>query len=89
MNSETLEKTLLAQVENLANGNLNKEEIETLIAKSRAMTDLTNSYIEIQKTKLDAQRVKIEAVKVASTQGFGLNYEHYLGIEADPKDLRK
>lgn len=89
MNTENLEQMLLAQIETLNNSNLDKEATALLIEKSKTMTDLTASYLDIQKIKLDAQRVKIEAVKVASNQGYGLNYEHYLGIEANPKGVKK
>ena len=48
------------------------------------MSDLTGNIIEIQKVKIDAQRVRIEAVKVAQ-DACGLGYENYLGIEADKR----
>ena len=83
---EELEKTLLDQIEKLNQDDVmvSDKDNEQLIARSKAMSELTNSYIEIQKTKIDAQRVKIDAVKVAM-DSCGLGYENYLGIEADKK----
>lgn len=79
-----LENVLLDQIEKLNDDSVmsDTEQVKNLIERSRAVSDLTNSFIEIQKTKLDAQKVKIEAVKVASNQGYGLKFEKYLGIEA-------
>ena len=67
MRIEELENTLLDQIEKLNQDDVmaSPEEADRLIARSKAMSELTNSYIDIQRTKIEAQRVKIEAVKVA------------------------
>lgn len=86
MKIEELEATLLDQIEKLNQDDVmvSDKDNEQLIARSKVMSELTNSYIEIQKTKIDAQRVKIEAVKIVQ-DACGLGYENYLGIEADKK----
>lgn len=86
MRIEELENVLLDQIEKLNQDDVmdKSDEADRLIARSKAMSELTNSYIDIQRTKIDAQRVKIEAVKVAQ-DSCGLGYENYLGIEADGK----
>lgn len=86
MKIEELENTLLDQIEKLNQDDvlINPEEADRLIARSKAMSELTDSLIDIQRVKIDAQRVKIEAVKVAQ-DACGLGYENYLGIEADKK----
>lgn len=86
MKIEELENTLLDQIEKLNQDDILKapEECDRLIARSKAMSELTDSIIDIQRVKIDAQRVKIEAVKVAQ-DACGLGYENYLGIEADKK----
>ena len=84
MKIEELEATLLDQIEKLNQDDImdKPEEADRLIARSKAMSELTDSIIDIQRVKIDAQRVKIEAVKVAM-DSCGLGYENYLGIEAD------
>lgn len=86
MKIDELETTLLDQIEKLNQDDVmtNPEEADRLIARSKAMSDLTDNIIEIQKVKIDAQRVRIEAVKVAQ-DACGLGYENYLGIEADKR----
>lgn len=86
MKIEELEATLLDQIEKLNQDDImdKPEEADRLIARSKAMSDLTDNIIEIQKVKIDAQRVKIEAVKIVQ-DSCGLGYENYLGIEADKK----
>lgn len=86
MKIDELEATLLDQIEKLNQDDVmtSPEEADRLIARSKAMSDLTDNIIEIQKVKIDAQRVRIEAVKVAQ-DACGLGYENYLGIEADKK----
>ena len=86
MKIDELESTLLDQIEKLNQDDVmtTPEEADRLIARSKAMSDLTDNIIEIQKVKIDAQRVRIEAVKVAQ-DACGLGYENYLGIEADKR----
>ena len=86
MKIDERESTLLDQIEKLNQDDVmtSPEEADRLIARSKAMSDLTDNIIEIQKVKIDAQRVRIEAVKVAQ-DACGLGYENYLGIEADKK----
>ena len=86
MKIDELESTLLDQIEKLNQDDVMTapEEADRLIARSKAMSDLTDNIIEIQKVKIDAQRVRIEAVKVAQ-DACGLGYENYLGIEADKR----
>ena len=86
MKIDELESTLLDQIEKLNQDDVmtTPEEADRLIARSKAMSDLTGNIIEIQKVKIDAQRVRIEAVKVAQ-DACGLGYENYLGIEADKR----
>ena len=86
MKIDELEVTLLDQIEKLNQDDVmtTPEEADRLIARSKAMSDLTDNIIEIQKVKIDAQRVRIEAVKVAQ-DACGLGYENYLGIEADKR----
>lgn len=83
MKIEELENVLLSQIEALSDNDFlaKPEDAEQLISRSKAMSELTNSYIDIQKTKIEAQRVKIEVVKVAQNS-VGLGYESYLGIDA-------
>lgn len=68
MKIDELESTLLDQIEKLNQDDVmtNPEEADRLIARSKAMSDLTDNIIEIQKVKIDAQRVRIEAVKSCS-----------------------
>ncbi len=79
-----LENVILDQIEKLNQDDVmaKPKEAELLISRSKVISDLSNNFIEIQKTKLDAQRIKIEAVKVAQ-DAKGLGYENYLGIEKD------
>ena len=77
-----LENVILDQIEKLNQDDVmaKPKEAELLISRSKVISDLSNNFIEIQKPKLDAQRIKIEAVKVAQ-DAKGLGYENYLGIE--------
>ena len=70
-----LEDVLLNQIEMLNDESIltDKETAMLQIEKSKAISDLTKNYTEIQKTKLDI-------VKVASHDGSGY-YDKYLGIE--------
>lgn len=83
-----LERTLLDQIEKLNDDSIfeDKQAVENLIARSKAISDLTNSYIDIQKNKLESQRLKIEAVKVMHETAIGIGkaddgVKKYLGIE--------
>ena len=82
-----LEKVILDQIEKLNQDDVcaTEDESRQLIERSKAISDLTNAFMKIQDTKLDEQRLKIEAVKVVSDKAFGLKFENYLGIE-DKKD---
>lgn len=70
-----LEDVLLNQIEMLNDESIltDKEAAMLQIEKSKAISDLTKNYTEIQKTKLDI-------VKVALHDGSGY-YDKYLGIE--------
>ena len=74
MNIKELEATLLDQIEKLNDDSIadSEETCRALIERSNAMSDLTNSYIGIQRLKLDV-------VKTLENNG-GL-YEEYLGID--------
>lgn len=74
MDIKELEKTLLDQIEKLNDDSIadSEETCRALIERSNAMSDLTNSYIGIQRLKLDV-------VKTLENNG-GL-YEEYLGID--------
>lgn len=79
-----LETTLLDQIEKLNQDdvcNASKDELNSLIERSKAMSDLTKNYVELQKVKIDSKRVTIEAVKLACGDGNGYMYEKVLGIE--------
>ncbi len=69
-----LENVLLNQIELLNEEGLldNPEEAKIVIEKSKAISDLTRNFTDIQRTKL-------EVVKVAISEN-GL-YDQYLGIE--------
>lgn len=73
---QELEDTLLDQIEKLNDDSLmdNEEDARILIGKSKAISDLANSYVEIN-------RIKLEVVKELNNNG-GL-YEHYLGVEIE------
>ena len=91
---EELEERLLGQIGMLNDCSVmaTKEDTEMLINRSRCMVDLADNYIELQKTKLEDKRLKIEAVKVmhrASEMFNGKedkNVMSYLGIESVGKD---
>lgn len=74
MKIQELENCLLDQIEKLNDDSLasDPEAAKAVIEKSKAMSDLTNSYIGVQRMKLDV-------VKHLNNNG-GL-YEDYLGIE--------
>ena len=83
-----LEKTLLDQIEKLNDDSLfdDKEAVEKLIERSKAISELTGSYINLQRNKLDAQRLKIDSIKVMHDVAVGIGktdegVKKYLGIE--------
>lgn len=85
---EELENTILSQIEALGDNDLlsDPEDAKQLIDRSRAMAELTNSYIEIQKTRLERQKVKVDAVRVMHAVTTGNRSEddkvqRFLGIE--------
>lgn len=71
---QELENVLLDQIEKLNQDDIasDKEAAQVLIERSQAMSTLANSYISINRLKLDV-------VKELNNSG-GL-YESYLGIE--------
>ena len=85
---EELENTILSQIEALGDNDLlsDPEDAKQLIDRSRAMAELTNSYIEIQKTRLEGQKVKVDAVRAMHAVTTGNKSEddkiqRFLGIE--------
>lgn len=75
-----LEKVLLDQIEKLNDDSIMEqpEQAKMLIDRSNSISSLANSFMSIQKTKLDI-------VKELNKNG-GL-YESYLGIKDDKKAL--
>lgn len=75
-----LEKVLLDQIEKLNDDSIMEqpEQAKMLIDRSNSISNLANSFISVQKTKLDV-------VKELNKNG-GL-YESYLGIKDDTKAL--
>lgn len=71
-----LEDTLLDQIEKLNDDSLmdNEEDARILIGRSKAISDLANSYVEINRMKLDIVR------ELNSNGGL---YKQYLGIESE------
>lgn len=85
---EELENTILSQIEALGDNDFlsDPEDAKQLIDRSRAMAELTNSYIEIQKTRLEGQKVKVDAVRVMHAVTTGNRSEddkvqRFLGIK--------
>ena len=85
---EELEDALLGQIGMLNDLSVmeEKKSIE-LINRSKAMAALANSFIELQKTKVAEQKVKVDAVKVWHNTMTGIasadsSVQKYLGIEA-------
>lgn len=83
---EELEDIILGQIGMLNDTSvMAKEESQELIDRSKTIEGLANSFIDIQKVKLDAEKTKIEAVKVAYSTAVGIPKEdnsvrQYLGI---------
>ena len=70
-----LENVLLDQIEKLNDDSIadNKEEVEKIIGRSKAISDLAANYINIQ-------QLKISAVLAVEKTGGMPAYEKYLGI---------
>lgn len=68
-----LEETILSQIEALNDDSLSddEEKAKRIIDRSKAMAELANSYVSIQRMKLDA---------VKELNRNGSLYEKYLGI---------
>jgi len=71
-----LEKMLLQQVELLGSDNLaDAEKAKLMIERSKAMSELADSYVSINRMKLDV---------VKELNQNGTLYEKYLGVEMPP-----
>lgn len=70
-----LENVLLDQIEKLNDDSIadNKEEVEKIIGRSKAISDLASNYINLQ-------QLKISAVLAVEKTGGLPAYEKYLGI---------
>ena len=70
-----LENVLLDQIEKLNDDSIadNKEEVEKIIGRSKAISDLASNYINIQQLKISA------VLAVEKTGGMPV-YEKFLGI---------
>ena len=70
-----LENVLLDQIEKLNDDSIadNKEEVEKIIVRSKAISDLASNYINIQ-------QLKISAVLAVEKTGGMPAYEKFLGI---------
>ena len=93
--TEQLENYILDQIGMLNDMSImsDQKKAKELIARSKAVSDLTNSYIDIQRTKLDEQKVKIEAVKVMHDTAVGFRgddekVQKYLGIDFSPNSVK-
>lgn len=71
-----LEKMLLQQVELLGSDNLtDTDKAKLMIERSKAMSELADSYVSINRMKLDV---------VKELNANGTLYEKYLGVEMPP-----
>lgn len=71
-----LEKMLLQQVELLGSDNLaDADKAKLMIERSKAMSELADSYVSINRMKLDV---------VKELNQNGTLYEKYLGVEMPP-----
>lgn len=79
---EELENAILSQIELLSDDSIfnDSENFDKLIKRSNAISELSKSWIQVQQTKTDEKRVKIEAVKVM--------YECSNGIPKDDKSVK-
>lgn len=87
---EELENAILNQIELLSDDSIfnDGEAFDRLIKRSNAISDLSKSWIQVQQTKTDEKRVKIEAVKVMHECSVGIpmddkSVKSYLGIGAN------
>lgn len=87
---EELENAILSQIELLSDDSIfnDSENFDKLIKRSNAISELSKSWIQVQQTKTDEKRVKIEAVKVMYECSSGIlkddkSVKSYLGISAD------
>ena len=76
MNIHELEETILDQIEKLNDDSIasDPEKAQSMIERSKAMAELTNAYIGVNRMKLDV---------VKELNKSGSLYEGYLGIEPD------
>lgn len=87
--AEELENVILGQIELLGDDSVidDGERFDRLIRRSDAMSELSKSWIEIQRTKADEKRLRIEAVRVMHSVASGDRNEdnsvkEFLGIES-------
>lgn len=71
-----LEATLLDQIEKLNDDSIfeDSEKAKILIDRSKAISELTQSFVEVNRMKLDV---------VKELNKGGNLYENYLGVESD------
>ena len=76
-----LEKMLLQQVELLGSDNLaDVDKAKLMIERSKAMSELADSYVSINRMKLDV---------VKELNQNGTLYEKYLGVDVDMPPVGK
>lgn len=78
--TKELENVLLDQIEKLNDDSIFKDpdEAKTLIERSKAISALTDSFVEVS-------RVKLDAVRELNKSGAIPAYERFLGIESREK----
>lgn len=76
MKVQELEDIILEQVKKLGSemAEDNPEKLNAILEKSRCISELADSYVEINRMKLDV---------VKELNNGGTLYERYLGIESD------
>ena len=86
--AEELENVILGQIELLGDDSVidDGERFDRLIRRSDAMSELSKSWIEIQRTKAEEKRLRIESVRVMHSvmcgdRGEDNSVRNYLGIE--------
>ena len=81
---EEIEKALLGQIELLGEDGIldDPEKAKLAIEKSKAISDLTNSFIGVRNSMQNEARLRLEAAKFVSTAD-GYTYQKYLGVEED------
>lgn len=77
MSIHELEEVLLDQIEKLSDDSIaeDEEKAQQMIDRSKSIAELTNSFIGVQRVKLDV---------VKELNRGGTIYEKYLGIEGAP-----